>query len=220
MIKTTRCLVLVSLTALVAVSSSQAAMLSLVAAGVSPSQSYSNLGMITGTPTVTGSFGIGGGLLFDIPLAMGVGFEFGGLYLPRKIEVNGQTLTPKADDVTSTYHEIQVPVLLKFRLLPMVHIGVGGYWATAMGSIDAEDATTSANSNSSETYSAAGLKSSDYGLLGSFGFSLPLGAGGTHFMVDGRYAYGLENISTGTDTVKNRDVEVLVGLSFPFGKRR
>jgi hypothetical protein len=205
MIKTTRYLILAALIGLVTAPASQAGSYSLVGVG-----DYANQ-----NPSVTSKLGLGGGILFDDFVTRGVQFEFGALYLTRKFDSGGGS----SDSLELTYHEIQVPVLLKFRLLPLFHIGVGGYWATAVGSVDDEDSTSPSKSNSSESISDAGMKSIDYGLLGTAGFALPLGRGGTHFLIDARYAYGLANVSN-SGTTNNRDIEILAGFSFSFGRGR
>jgi len=214
------CLILLSAVTLLFSGLAEASTLSIVGVGDSNTFTTGSLPSGTTTPTVSGKFSFGGGALLTMPIGPRVGLEVGALYITRKNEAN--PALGSSQDITNTSHAIQVPVLLKFHLFPAFHVGVGGYWAQGIGSVDSNNATTGVD-NSSQTYSGANLKQTDYGLVGAAGFSFPLG-GGTRLLAEGRYNYGLANIftdpnSTGA-TEKYRDLQAVVGLSFALGHGR
>jgi len=224
MMKATRLLIIFFITSLMLSSVAQAARLSLVGVDDLATGSYSNQPSGFTAPSISSKSGFGGGLLLDEMVSREVMFEIGALYLTREYGSSGGSISGVAtDSTTTTQHVIQFPVQLKFRLLPMLHIGVGGYLSEGVGSIDSQDSTNPSQSNSSESYSSANIKKTDYGLLGSVGLSLPLTMT-THFIVEGRYAYGLANVyadpnSTGL-TIKNRDIQILAGFTFALGSHR
>jgi hypothetical protein len=186
----TRILVFLALALFMGASASYAATISLVGTGdiSNPSNSGSS-------DSYGNKVGFGGGALMDFRLMERTAFEVGGLYITRKLD---DTTT---GDVTQT-HAIQVPVLLRFYLHPMISIGFGGYWAHA-----SSDATSQ------------GYKSSDYGLVGGAAVRFPL-TQAMRLLVDVRYNDGLANVSTGDATIKNRDIQALVGFQFALGMLR
>lgn len=188
---------------LVSATASQAATFSLV--GVADSNTPSVGG---GSDTYGSKFGLGGGALLDFGVGSWKSFEIGALYVNR--ETNDTTL-----GVTTSAHAIEVPVLLRWWLHPMFSIAAGGYYAQGIGNV-----TTSGNETSSQSYSDAGYKTNDLGLTGSVAFRLPITTS-MRFLVDGRYNYGLTNVSSDSDTtIKNRDVQLLLGLQFSMRSNR
>ena len=134
--------------------------------------------------------GFGAGLLFEFPAGPKYSLEFDGIYNVRKIQLAG---SPR---LASTY--IEIPIIFRCRLTPVFSIGLGGYYATAVGDPK--------NENTGAAYPRAGfftvtdafgakvnfgdLKSSDYGLAGSLALAFK-GGGKTSFFIDGRYYFGL-----------------------------
>lgn len=163
------------------------------------------------THSLSAKLGFGGGVLIDHPLGEGAAFEFGALYLTRKFD---DTTVGE----TATENMIQIPVLLRLHLVPMISIGAGGYWETGMGNVtDVGDGTGATVSGS---YNSVGAKQSDLGLVGSLRLHFPMGPG-VHFLVDGRYTYGLTNISNlAGGNVTYKDYQVLAGFSFGFSGGR
>jgi hypothetical protein len=157
------------------------------------------MGTKTGSTEIKGVNSLGGGLLYEMGSKRGTGLELGALYSPRKLG-NGRTFT-----------YIEVPVMLRFHVGPAFSIGVGGYYAMAMGDVK--------NANGSTvTYAAAGTKSSDLGLAGSVAFAIPMGKT-MAFRIDGRYLMGMASINTaGTTSTKWGGFEALVGLQFGGSK--
>ncbi len=145
----------------------------------------------------------GGGALLDFRLNMALGLQLGALYMPRS-SIN----TSNTPNVTTTVDTLQVPVLLRIRLLPAVSLGAGAYYAFGIGNV-----TTTINGNSStQSYAKANMTTSDYGLVGSLAVNLPLSQR-VAFLVDARYLYGLQNNSTTSNIKLNwADVQVLAGL--------
>ena len=189
------------------------------------------LDMSSASTTVAGtSYGtntktsVGGGVLLDSGLAPMVSLEVGVLYLPinHGLTVNiTSPLTLSAPSETS-YNALQIPVLMKFTLLPLVSFGAGAYYSKGLGSVKVHsDAFTSAGltfpaSDTTESFADASLSDTDYGLMANAGMSfpfLPL----MKFRADLNYLFGLKNINT-TDTVtlKSRRILVTAGVSFGF----
>src|SRR5579885_2498578 len=157
--------------------------------------------------TFSSKLGYGGGAQVEFGLGPMAGLEIGAIYLSRKFNESPSTL-----DTTTTY--VQVPVQLRYWVGRYFTIGVGGYYAFAVGDVKFSD-------GSSVPYSTVGFKKNDYGLLGSAGLNFPMGPG-TAFFAEGRYAYGLDdqNDPAQTNSTKWRDIQVLVGLRFGMGGSR
>lgn len=171
-----------------------------------------NEGTLTGSgesDSLSAKPAFGAGILIDHPISIGTAIEFGAIYQGRKY-----------DDTSSNYtvssNAIQIPVLLRFTLLPMISFGAGGYWETGSGDITLTNDTD--GSKSTLTYSGLGVKQSDMGLVGSIRLNFLMGPG-MGFLVDGRYNYGLTNTSNNGTTITNRAFQVLAGISLGFGGR-
>lgn len=116
-----------------------------------------------------GKWGLGGGVLMELPLAEYWGFELGGLDVPRTLNQVG------------TLNYVEVPIELRYWLCHHVVIGAGGYFAKSMGD--------------STTFSNAGIKTSDYGALASIGVQKHV-VPGFAVLLEGRYNYSLNNIDS------------------------
>jgi hypothetical protein len=169
-----------------------------------PSTLVVNGATVSGISTSSSAkIGPGGGILFDSKLVPEFGFEFGALYITRKVE---QTTSftfsgiSSSQSSTTTSHYLEIPLLLRIWLSPYVSIGAGGYYAKGLGSIDPS------------------IKSSDYGAVGSLGLHLPLGSSSS-LLIDGRYNLGLKNVDNSGmgQTMKYRDLQIIAGLTFGFG---
>jgi hypothetical protein len=171
----------------------------------------SNLKDSAAATTVTNSakLNFGGGAQFEIMFGQVVGLEFGGIYLGRKFSQTDSTVPITLE---STYTYVQIPLQLRFWLGRFVTLGVGGYYAIPVGDIK----FSALGIEGTSTYAGAGLKTSDYGLLGSLGFNIPLGPA-VGLMVEGRYAMGLQDLNVTANpagTVKWSDIQFLAGLRF------
>jgi hypothetical protein len=196
---------------LVSASVSQAGTFSLVGVGDFNKQSWSNTGF--DSDSQGSKLGLGGGFLYDMGVASWTSLEIGGLYINR--QVDDTTL----GTITST-HAIQVPVLLRWWLHPMFSIAGGAYYARGIGNVSNED--SSGNVQSTSSFAASGLLANDFGLTGSVALRLPITMS-MRLLIDGRYNYGLSNVSTnssGSETIKNRDEQILIGFQFSMRSNR
>lgn len=183
----------------------------------------------------------GGGLLMRAGLEQNVALEFGVLYLPREMTSNfslsGAASGNGAYTTQWDFNYIQVPVLIRIHLLPMVSLGVGAYYAHAIGQIKETNTapgggtiTGSSNPNF-YSYGDKSVPTDDYGLEAALGAQLPL-TSSVKFYADFRYLWGLQNIALPAstalltsgglqaDTNHWRDIQFLAGLSFAFGNGR
>ncbi|NCN40287.1 PorT family protein [bacterium] len=151
------------------------------------------------------SFGIGyqGGL--GLEFSLGVASVAADVLFAQRGSFN--TLT------TSKWKTILVPVQAKFSLIPLLSLGLGGYFSTALGDISTE--SNLGVSTGTTTFAAANLSKSDFGAVASVGISLPLGV--TTLSVEGRYLYGMKNLqtnATGDASTKMSAFDMLVGVTF------
>jgi hypothetical protein len=116
-----------------------------------------------------------------------------------------------AGELEFRFGYVQVPVLIKLNVVPAgpvrPFIAGGGYGAYL---IKAEGVLAGTKADMTEDY-----QRTDYGVIGGAGlaFKLP----GISVSVEGRYNYGLMNIMkdpAAGDSMKNRSLMALVGLSF------
>jgi hypothetical protein len=167
------------------------------------------------------SLGIGGGALLGISAGTFLELEIGALKIARKYEV--KTATASSTDLsTYTQGAVQLPLLLRFNLLPFLSIGAGGFYNLGMGDIKKSSVETASDgtvetSSSKGSFSSFGLKKNDFGALVSLGIYVPV-APKISFIVDGRYALGLSDVNanpgSSTPVVKQKytDIQVLAGL--------
>ncbi|RZA03489.1 MAG: hypothetical protein EOP11_16050 [Proteobacteria bacterium] len=134
------------------------------------------------------ALGIGGGLLLESRSSPNFGVEVGGLYHARKFSAGNYTT-----------NAIQVPLLLRFYLSNYISLGLGGFFEYGVG----------------DAYNGSDVNKTNYGAMGSLGIYIPVGAT-TKFVIDGRYGYGLKDISDGPFDIKTRDIQILAGLRFGF----
>lgn len=154
--------------------------------------------------TVSSKIGFGGGALLDFSLGPKVGIELGGLYMLRKFGLTVSTV-----NFTAVAPAVQIPVVLRLHLLPALSIGAGGYAAMGMGNVT----FTSGATEIVDTYANNGLKTLDYGLLGSIGLNIKL-ASAFSFILDSRFLFGLAEQSDSTGSVKYRELQGLAGFRF------
>lgn len=178
---------------------------------------------ITNIATTTKpKLGFGGGLLFDTMMASRLGLELGVLYGARKTEsITSYTAlgVNTSTDSISEARFVQLPLLARLWLHPMLSVGAGGYYAQGVGQVSNKNQSTGATTK--ESFQDAGLKKTDYGILGSVQLRLRLSMAAT-LLLDGRYTQGLANVSATSDgTVKKfHEVQGLVGFAFGMGGKR
>jgi hypothetical protein len=136
------------------------------------------------------ALGIGGGLLLETRSSPNFGIEVGGLYHARKFGTG---------NVNYTLNAVQVPLLFRLYLSNYISLGLGGFFEYGVG----------------DAYAGNNVNKTNYGAMGSLGIYIPVGAT-TKFIIDGRYGYGLKDISDGPFNIKTRDIQILAGLRFGF----
>jgi len=169
-----------------------------------------NVGNTANTVTAAGitsyttvpSFSIGGGVLAEITVKAMLGLETGYLSVPHAIATTVISGTPTTGTVSFTHGVI--PLLLRFRFLPLISLGTGVYYGLA---------STQLTSNFGGTVTTTTLNP-DYGLHLSAAFHwpiIPLFKG----RFDLRYQYGLANVASGAGyTMNTRDLLLGLGLEF------
>lgn len=145
-----------------------------------------------------------GGLL-DFKMFRTLFLETGGLYAVRGFKQLGET-----SPLEVTFNAIEIPLLLRYFFMPTVSVGMGAYFSHGLGTYSLKtDAGTASADYSFTTYGA-----DDYGLVASLALRfklVPL----TSLIVDGRYLYGLQNISHDPSVSTSlRDLQVLTGIQF------
>jgi hypothetical protein len=130
--------------------------------------------------------------------------------------MGGRVEVDAANSLEFWFDYIQVPVLLKFNIVPAGPIrpflyggGYGGYLIKATG-VMVEDGTELPRMSLMDTYEKL-----DYGVLGGVGltFKLP----GIAITVEGRYNYGLKNLIIDPaegEFMRNTSIMALVGIGF------
>ncbi len=156
-----------------------------------------------GTPAATESkFGIGFGVLASVYSIPAFTIESGLISLTRNYALSSLPAE------TVSMKMWQVPVLLRFDLLPIVAVGIGGYLAFASGEIT----KTLVIIDRTETYDANSLGKTDYGLMASASLALPI-LPTLKILVDARYMMGLANLSTVSgSSFKFKDLQLLAGI--------
>jgi hypothetical protein len=203
--KTSGLFILAVLTGLMTASVSQAYQLSIVGTGTDQKFNYS--GASAGiNDSSSAKMGYGAGILIDHHFDRGVGIQFGVLYLNQKQDENlggvSDTLQRKL---------VQVPVTLRFHLLPGLTLGAGGYYSHTVGD---NSVTDSSGNITNESDAAEQLKSYDLGAVGGLALHLPL-TQSCHFLLDARYLQSFTNQDTsGTVTTKPNGFQFMVGLTF------
>ena len=163
------------------------------------------------------SFGGGASIVFGGP---SFGVEVGGNYLTSEGTVTFGGLA--SGDASIKYSYVQIPLLLRMNLGRVLSVGVGGYYNKHIGKISATDATGTYELEYGAPATGGGgvpMKGSSYGLLGSLGFDIPIGAS-AGLIIDGRYAYGLAEVAVDTTQYswKPSDIQAFVGLRFGGSK--
>ncbi len=154
------------------------------------------------------SFAYGFGALFGFSMFPNVFAQFGVLYLPRGFDQSSTSL-PAQQEVT--FNTIHLPFTIHYYLMPVLAVGLGGYFSHGIGSISSYPLGAPASANLS-AYGPNSYSADDFGLTVSLSFNLNL-LPSVSLIVDGRYLYGLQNISQiSSMSVYLRDFQVLAGV--------
>lgn len=166
---------------------------------------------VEGTSTLT-SF-MGGGFIRFGAGRIAIQPELNAVTRGFKEDLSGSNSSLKVDYV-------EVPVLLVLGMNMGTGMGISPYLAAGPSfafevkcSVDGGDigGTTDCGDNGER-------KSLDMGLTGAAGIEFPMGPG--HLLIEGRYNYGLSNISDDPSVeIKSRTAAILAGYSIPLGAR-
>ncbi|MBL7714109.1 MAG: hypothetical protein JNL01_01500 [Bdellovibrionales bacterium] len=144
-------------------------------------------------PTTSGTIGFGGLLSFGA--FPGFDFEVGALYTPYTVEVPSVSKT--------TWNSLMIPVLLRFKLLPIVSVAGGLFYDLPL----TDGTVTGSGSSTVDIKSNFGAT-----LSGALRFPIAPTLG---LLIDGRYNIGLKDTSTvAGQTSKMGGVQILAGLNF------
>lgn len=199
------------LAALVGFPQANAASLDVLGVGTYLQPKASGITAASPGDSLTSQMGLGFGLGIETSLASRLALEIDGLYVDRKYQDSGTASTSD-----SSFHAVQIPVLLRLKLLSFFSVGAGGYAAFATGNVSTATTVAGVTTTSTSTYAGDSLKTSDYGAVFSARFRIPLGAKAA-LLAEGRYNLGLSNISTTPGTTDHwRTVDGLAGLQFAF----
>jgi hypothetical protein len=177
-------------------------------AGISPLSFGAKLGYGLASNSETSSSGVdltthryNAGMLFggSVDVGLGpVGVSADLLWAKRTL-----TQIPASDVVMN---RIEVPVLVHLST-GFLRLEGGLYYAMSMGEVSV--------GGTSQSYTAAGLSSSDMGLMGGLGFSIPLGL--VSGLLELRYSYGLKNLRsapTADESFKFQALDLVAGVYF------
>lgn len=119
--------------------------------------------------------------------------------------------TTGSGDYTISAKSVMIPVMARFNALPVLDIGVGGYYAILPSKVTIEDSTVSGLSNGEIT--ATSIEKGDYGLRVGARAKFPV-APMFKVLVDATYNLGLKDTDkTSTTTEKTRGYTLMAGVS-------
>ena len=172
-------------------------------------------GLNGSTVSSTSGTGYQGGVYFAQNFTPMLTFELGLNYQSLQSKSTLTVLTGSTT-ITTTEKRLQVPLIVRYWFIPSIlGFGVGGYYSMGLGNVKADSSNEAITASSNGSYKDAGLKSSDYGAVGSVQLRFPIGPT-LRFLVDGRYLMGLAEQSTDTNnlSLKNREIDVLAGIGW------
>lgn len=151
-------------------------------------------------------FGMGGGILFDIPVSEAVSFGTGAIYNSRTFQIHSL-----GTEVERKIPTIFVPAEAKFWIIDAVGIGAGGFAAMRVGDVTN---TIKAGDNRTSVTSSTDRESIEYGLTASANVLVPVDPS-ANILLGARYLYGLTNASrVGSYTENIQDLQFMAGVSF------
>jgi len=143
----------------------------------------------------------GGGLVVGQPLSKGsLLLETGLLYSVRKVGFGV--------DLTQEFQALNLPFMLKIKIIPMLSFGLGAYLSHGFGKV----ATSSNKAEKKLGFEGSGIEPLDYGLQLALGTNLTLTSSISLFG-DLRFSYGINDIITSTTAEGyQRALVLMVGL--------
>ena len=156
---------------------------------------------------VSGKKNFGGGVQGELVLAPGFGLEVDALYLNHKFSRKSGNIF--GSDVSSTFTSgyLEVPVLVRYRPIPFVNVGLGGYYSRVVTAWK-----VSAEGLGSKTYNDSGKN--DFGVVGALGTMIPV-SDKLSIVADLRYTRSLtDSARQSNDALKFADVQIMAGIRF------
>ncbi len=156
-----------------------------------------------------------GGALLGLRYKRFFGIETGAIYANNKFGSDLANVDGVSVSGDTSFNSIQIPLLLRFTVLPLISFGVGGYYSMGIGQVSETLSVGGAPAaTATSTYADAGLKTSDYGFLGDVRIRLPL-IPTFGFILDFRYLYGFGNLSADAAAkIYLTDMQAFAGLQF------
>ena len=156
--------------------------------------------------SVTGATNYGAGLVSELVFNPNVGLEIDLLYLNHTFSQLSSEFFGQSLSSTISSGAINIPILLRYRPIPFLNLGLGGYYSRVV---------------TNWTVSAAGYNDTttdfgknDLGVTAAIGGLLPLG-NSLSVMGDFRVAQSLKEIKRSTgEAVQFTDFQFVVGLIF------
>lgn len=150
----------------------------------------------------------GFGALFGFNMFPRMMIDVGALYVPRGFGVSSPILP---SNLEVNFNTVQIPLVLHYSFLPSFALGVGGYFSHGVGSIKTVS-TADSSQFSYSSYGPGSFSADDHGLVLSLSLKVSL-LPFFSLVLDGRYLYGLQNISQmGSMTAYLRDLQILGGI--------
>lgn len=113
----------------------------------------------------------------------------------------------------------EIPVMLRFTMLPIVDFGAGVYYAMLGDEVEVTESNTALIPNGKRAVDKTTNETTDIGAKLSARARMPI-APLTDFLVDLSYNYGLKDLdkdpTAPNDTQKTRDYALMAGIAFGF----
>jgi len=157
--------------------------------------------------TVKGKYGLGAGITSELVFVNGVAIEADLIFLNHKFSRDTAEFFGTTVSSTFTSNYVQIPVLLRFRPVPLVNLGLGAYYSRVVSSWSVSAASFE---NRTVDYGK-----DDFGFVTAVGTFIPASEILT-LVADLRYTRSLSNSATSsatsTDSLKFSDLQFIVGL--------
>ncbi len=155
---------------------------------------------------VDGKTAIGGGLATEFGIHEGVGLEIDLLYLSHRFSRDTADIFGTAISSSFSAGFLHVPVLLRFRPIPLINLGLGVYYSRVLTSW-----TVNADGFGEQTLNYG---KNDFGFVAAVGTLIPI-TDVFSIVGDLRYTRSLTNTSRlNGDALKFANFQILAGLRF------
>ncbi len=149
---------------------------------------------------LSGGTGFGYGALAQYNLIPTFDLEVGALSTP----VAFSQKVPGSSDIETSSHYLQIPVMVRFTLLPIISAGAGLYYAFPVSKTKTVGPTGTTEADAKSDFGGTLSIALRFPLLPTLGIT-----------VDGRYYFGWKDVSsTAGVSAKNQSTQILTGLNF------